>query len=223
MRIESFVLGDWQTNCWLVWVDSPDQSPPKAWIIDPGQVPLPVIARARELGLAVEAVLLTHAHVDHIAGVDQVRTALGVPELLCHVAEQEWLGDALLNLSALAGMKVRTLPATRLLNGGETLPLGSSQWRVLHTPGHSPGGVTFVCDAERIAIVGDTLFAGSMGRIDLPGADPEAMRHSLFEILLKLPDDYRVLNGHGPQTTIGRERRSNPFLRHGGDDWGEML
>jgi glyoxylase-like metal-dependent hydrolase (beta-lactamase superfamily II) len=102
-----------------------------------------------------------------------------------------------------------------MLYGGETLMLGAAPFRVLHTPGHSPGGIALVHDATAQAIVGDTLFAGSIGRIDFPTSDPRAMERSLRDVLMALPDSTKVFPGHGPTTTIGRERKTNPYLRAG--------
>ncbi|HRP64403.1 MAG TPA: MBL fold metallo-hydrolase, partial [Phycisphaerales bacterium] len=99
-----------------------------------------------------------------------------------------------------------------LLKGGETLELAGTHWRVLHTPGHSPGGVCYVNDESRQALVGDVLFAGSIGRVDFPTSNPAAMRRTLREVMMNLPDDLTIYPGHGPATTIGRERRSNPYI-----------
>lgn len=110
-------------------------------------------------------------------------------------------------------MPVTTPGPDRTLEGGEELTLAGTTWRVLHTPGHSPGGITLVHDASNTAIVGDTLFAGSVGRSDFPTSDPDALVRSIRDTLYALPDDTRVLPGHGPATTIGREKRSNPFVR----------
>lgn len=134
-------------------------------------------------------------------------------EVMIHEAEAGWLGAPVLNLSAAMGVGVTAPAANRLLRGGETLTLGSTAWRVVHTPGHSPGGIALIHDESRTAIVGDALFAGSVGRTDFPGSDPDVLARSIRERLYTLPDDTRVVSGHGPETTIGREKSSNPFVR----------
>ena len=122
---------------------------------------------------------------------------------------------AQLNLSAFVSAPISVSPPTGNIVPGMPLVLAGSHWRVLFTPGHSPGGVAFVHDASHQAIVGDTLFAGSIGRIDFPTSDPAAMRRTLTETLMSLPDETRVHPGHGPSTSIGVERRTNPYLRPG--------
>ncbi len=211
LRIRGFPLGDWQTNCWLLWIEQQGEKP--AWIIDPGDDPAVVIAFVREKGLRVDAVLFTHAHLDHIMGLEAVIASVGDVPIHAHVAEHAWFGDPQLNLSAFAGIDPVSVRApTHALVPGETLSLGPTRWRVLHTPGHSPGSVTLVCDEAKVAIVGDTLFAGSIGRSDFPGSSPEVLMRSLREVILALPDDFAVHPGHGPSTTIGRERATNPWL-----------
>lgn len=207
--VEAFALGPFATNCFLVHM-GPGR---EGWIIDAGMEPSPLIDRARDLDLRIEGIYLTHAHGDHIAGLDDVRAAFpGVPVAM-HRAEADWLGDPTLNLSGgFPGARIVVAPADRMLDGGESLELGGSEWKVLHTPGHSPGGLTFHCPDAHVALVGDTLFAGSIGRYDFPTSDPDALARSL-RALLEMPDDTRILPGHGPSTTIGRERTTNPFLQ----------
>jgi glyoxylase-like metal-dependent hydrolase (beta-lactamase superfamily II) len=224
-EIATFPLGDWQTNCHVVTVpDARVPSDPKAcWIVDCGQRPRPLIEHVRAAGLRPVAVILTHAHVDHIAGLDEVLSAFGSLPVLAHEAERDFNGEPMLNLSAFSGREVRVTPPTRFLRDGERLELAGTEWTVRHVPGHSPGGIALIHGLEGptdagtgaeppVAIVGDTLFAGSIGRVDFPTSDPEALKRSLREVLLRLPDATRVLPGHGPATTIGAERRTNPFV-----------
>lgn len=207
--ITGFALGPFETNCYVV----ADESTKSCWIIDAGFAPKALIKHVRAAGLTPEAVILTHAHADHIAGLAEVRAAWpGVP-ILIHEAEQHWLTDPRANLSASMEQPLTAPEADRLLKGGERLTLGGSSWEVLHTPGHSPGGISLVHEMSDVALVGDTLFAGSIGRTDLPGGDFETLKASIREHLYSLPPATRVLSGHGPQTTIGRERSSNPFVR----------
>ncbi|MBX3356176.1 MAG: MBL fold metallo-hydrolase [Phycisphaeraceae bacterium] len=216
--IRSFPLGDYETNCFIVTV--PDAERPEerrdAWIVDLGQRPGVLLDTVAREGLKIRAMLFTHAHADHIAGVDEGIRRLGadVPRL-AHPLEAAAFEDPQLNLSAFIAAPISMSPPTGAINDGDTLELAGTRWRVMHTPGHSPGGVTLFHAASGQAIVGDTLFAGSIGRTDFPTSDPGAMWHSLTTVLMGLPDEVRVFPGHGPTTTIGAERRSNPFLRPG--------
>ncbi len=206
--IERFVLGPFETNCYIVRSDDA----PEAWIIDASFEPEPLIARARKLELEVSRILLTHAHVDHIAGLEQVRTAFPGASVAIHPLESSWLVRPELNLSLAMGEPVVCTDADDALQEGERLELGEQLWRVLETPGHSPGGVTLWNERDNVALVGDTLFAGSIGRFDFPTSDGEALFASIREKLYTLPEETRVLPGHGPETTIGQEKRSNPFV-----------
>lgn len=212
-------LGVFETNGYVVATRSDRNAAldPACWIIDPGQDPAELITYVHRNGLQPQAILLTHAHADHIAGLEEVRAAFPEAPVLGHPAEEAFYGDPQLNLSQFAGLPFAVRPPTGRLEHGQELHLNGTTWRVLHTPGHSPGGVTLVCDAAGIAIVGDTLFAGSIGRVDFPTSDPAAMHRSLHQVLMKLPDAMTVHPGHGPATTIGRERQTNPFLRE--DTW----
>ena len=207
--IEPFALGPFMTNCYLVHAGKGSD----AWIVDASFDPEPLLARARALGVNVRAILLTHAHVDHIAGLHEARRAFPDAPILIHTDEERWLNDPELNLSAGHGFPITAPPADQTLSGGETLELNGTLWRVLHTPGHSPGSVTFHCAGAGVAIVGDTLFNGSIGRFDFPTSDERDLVRSIRETLYAMPDATRVLPGHGPATTIGREKASNPFVR----------
>jgi hydroxyacylglutathione hydrolase len=209
LEIRRFTLGPFQTNCYLV---RPEGSP-TGWVVDASFEPGTMIATIRAAGWTPEALILTHAHVDHIAGVGEVRRAFPNLPILIHEAERDWLTDPVLNLSGLSGMAVTAPSATRLLTGGDTLSLGATSWRVLHTPGHSPGSITLYNAESAVALVGDALFAGSVGRTDFPGSDPDELARSIRERLYTLPAETKVLPGHGPTTTIGREAASNPFVR----------
>jgi len=207
--IHSFVLGDYQTNCFVITV----AEEPECWIVDCGFEPQSMLDWIEQEKLTPKALLLTHAHSDHMAGIDQAISRFGSMPIYGHEAEKQWCSEPMLNLSGMIGRPVTSTPPTNLLSGGETLQLHGTNWRVLHTPGHSPGGVCYVHDESQQAIVGDTLFAGSMGRVDFPTSNPADMQHSLMNVLMALPDDMTVHPGHGPSTTIGRERATNPFLQ----------
>jgi glyoxylase-like metal-dependent hydrolase (beta-lactamase superfamily II) len=212
--IETFVLGDFQTNCFVVTAGDADAA---CWIVDCGYEPEAMLDSIDERGLRPQAILLTHAHSDHIAGVDAALSRFGPLPLHLHEAERGFCSEPMLNLSAALGAPVTSTEPDHWLRGGEVLRLGSSEWKVVHAPGHSPGCVLFVHEPSRRAIVGDTLFAGSMGRVDFPTSDPAAMRRTLTRVMMALPDDMTIHPGHGPATTIGRERATNPFV--GGAFW----
>lgn len=203
----AFTLGPFQTNCYVV------EHAGDCWFIDASFGPGPMVAHARSRGLAPRALIFTHAHADHIAGAGEIVRAFPGLGVMIHRAEERWLTDAGENLSAGMGMPITAPPATRLLEDGEVLTLAGQAWKVIHTPGHSPGGITLFQAEEGLAIVGDALFAGSIGRTDFPGSDFATLERSIRTRLYTLPEATRVLAGHGPATTIGRERLSNPFVR----------
>ncbi|MHC4992678.1 MAG: MBL fold metallo-hydrolase [Planctomycetota bacterium] len=185
--INSFVLGDYQTNCFVV---RPQPEATRCWIVDCGFEPAAMLDWIVERSLTPVALLLTHCHSDHIAGVDEAIARFGAMPMYVHEAEAGFCSDPMLNLSALT-------------------------WRVLHSPGHSPGGVLFVHDASHQAIVGDTIFAGSIGRHDFPTSNVGDLRCSVAEVVMSLPDETTLFPGHGPSTTVGRERATNPFVLYG--------
>ncbi|HYE61945.1 MAG TPA: MBL fold metallo-hydrolase [Phycisphaerales bacterium] len=207
--VEGFVLGPFAQNCYVVRTESGNG----CWIVDPGFEPGRVLERVRGLGLRPEAIVLTHAHVDHIAGVDETLRAFPKTPVLLHAAEEKWLSDPLLNLSALSGMRVTAHGPDRLLKDGDVLTLEGMEWRVLHTPGHSPGSVTLHHAPSHVAIVGDALFAGSVGRTDFPGSDFRTLERAIREKLYTLAEETVCYPGHGPETSVGEEKRSNPFVR----------
>ena len=208
LHIERFVLGDWMTNCYVL-----SSGEGRCWIVDAGFDPEPMIAFVQEQGLEPVRVVLTHAHVDHIAGLGEVRRVWPDLPILIHEAEQDFLGDAALNLSIVLAQPVVAPEPTDTLTHGQRLELDSLSFEVRHTPGHSPGGICLYQADHETALVGDTLFAGSIGRHDFPTSDGQTLLRSIREQLLTLPEPTRVLPGHGPQTSIGREKASNPYLR----------
>mgnify|MGYP003889081783 CR=1 FL=1 len=209
LELRSFCLGPWMTNCHVV----NQKGSPRCWIIDASFEPQPMIRAIQDLGLTPEKIILTHAHLDHIAGLEAVVKHWPGTPIYIHVLEREFLTDTTLNLSAMAGMPVVAPEATDTLAHGQVITLDELSFEVRHTPGHSPGGISLIDHAHQTAIVGDTLFAGSIGRYDFPTSNPTDLFRSIRDQLMSLPDDMRVLPGHGPETTIGKERRSNPYLR----------
>lgn len=207
VQIERFVLGPFATNCYVIHDDT------GCWIADAGFDPAAMIDHVRALGVTPTHCVLTHAHIDHIFGLDDVRRAFPGIRVLLHDAEAPWLDDPQLNLSAAFGQPYTTTPADEPLRDGQELDLPGGPWKVLHTPGHSPGGVTLFSENAQAAIVGDTLFRDSIGRFDFPTSDQRQLINSIREILYTLPPETRVLPGHMEETTIGREMSSNPFVR----------
>ena len=199
-----------QENGLLLWpADGTD-----CWIVDPGFPPQTdaIVQAIGEHGLTPRAVLLTHCHVDHIAGVADMRKAFADTPLWCSRDESHMLGRPDANLSSFMGFSIKLAPAERLLSPGETLKLGELSWTVLDVAGHSPGGLAYCCEAAGVVITGDALFSGSIGRTDFPGSSTERLLRNIHENLLTLPDETVVYSGHGPTTTIGVERVDNPFL-----------
>jgi hydroxyacylglutathione hydrolase len=205
MLIKRYSLGPMDNNTYLIV----DEASKEAALVDPSfdsETILPVITRS---GYTLRYILNTHAHFDHILGNAYFAAQTGAPIAL-HRADLELL-RALPEQGVMFDLSVTPSPdPTIFLEDGQTLPLGETRIAVLFTPGHSPGHVTFVVD--NTAIVGDCLFRGSIGRTDLPGGSLQTLMHSIDTRLLTLPDDTRVLPGHGEPTTIGTERRTNPYL-----------
>jgi glyoxylase-like metal-dependent hydrolase (beta-lactamase superfamily II) len=208
LHIETFPLGEWMTNCYVVAAASGD-----CWIVDTGFSPRPMLEAIERQGLTPRRILLTHAHVDHIGGLAQVQQAYPDLPIFIHEAEQAFPTDPMLNLSAALTEEIVAPEPTGILQHGQTLELDSYSFEVRHTPGHSPGGITLYCQQQGVALVGDALFAGGIGRTDFPTSDHATLIEAIKTQLMTLPDETRVLPGHGPETTIGHERNTNPFLQ----------
>lgn len=214
MIVESFPVGFLQCNCTIVGCPRTRQ----ALVVDPGgDVPLIEETLARH-GLRVAAIVHTHAHFDHVAGTGELARKTGAPVLL-HPGDR-FLWDDLAGQLGWVGLRGAfpippAPPPDQELSAGQTVRFGEQGTLVLHTPGHTPGSVCFSLGTPEglLLLSGDTLFAGSIGRTDFPGGDHEQLLTSIHERLLPLEDSTRVIPGHGPATTIGAERRQNPFLR----------
>jgi hydroxyacylglutathione hydrolase len=207
VRWERIPLGSLQTNAYVLV--HPNDT---CLIFDPGSDGEKLVSHISSRGWKPLAVLLTHAHFDHIGAVDDVRQRWNVP-VYVHKNEKDWLNDAWLNGSLLfMGQEIKVKPADHLLDGEQTLTIGEFSLRVLETPGHSPGSVSYYCEEAGAVFSGDVLFAGSIGRTDLPGGNYDQLLHSIHERLLQLPEETIVLPGHGPETTLMNEMEANPFL-----------
>jgi hydroxyacylglutathione hydrolase len=198
-----------QQNCTILW----STKSMRGVVIDPGGDLDRVRAAIAESKAKVEQIWLTHGHIDHAGGATELKESLGVPIVGPHVDDK-----FLLDMVAGTGLKfgvfsARNVTPDRWLNEGDKVEVGELSFDILHCPGHSPGSVAYVNSAEKFAIVGDVLFRGSVGRTDLPRGDHAALLASIKNKLLPLGDDTAFICGHGPGSTIGRERRSNPFLQ----------
>lgn len=208
MEWKQIPLGLLQTNCYVLY-----NLQKECIIFDPGAEGEKLIALLENEKLQPQAVLLTHAHFDHIGAVDDVREFYKIP-VYVHEKESEWLTDPSLNGSKLFlnGRSIIVSPTDRVIKDEGTLSIGGFTFEILETPGHSPGSVSFYVEEINTIFAGDTLFQGSIGRTDLPGGNHEQLLNSIEEKLLTLPKEAMVLPGHGPVTQIENEIAFNPFL-----------
>jgi hydroxyacylglutathione hydrolase len=208
MILETFPLGPLQCNCTILG----DELAGEAIVIDPGDEVERIHRRLTELGLKLKQILITHGHIDHVGGALKLKRLTGAPILLNEAdlpqlkmmdKQAGWLGIA----------TPETAPPDELLTEGLIVGVDAFPATVIHTPGHTQGSVCLHFAPLKLLVAGDTLFAGSIGRTDLPGGNSAQILDSITSRLLSLPDETRILPGHGPATTISTERRSNPFLR----------
>lgn len=205
MVIQNLVLRPVGTNCLLVM----NKETKEMLITDPGDDPSGIMNAVTRFGGNPVAILLTHGHYDHILAVEAVKDMFEVP-VYAHRNEQELLRSPSLNLSG-TWMEGFSTKADHLLTDGEKLNLAGTEIEVLHTPGHTKGSCCFYLPQEQVLLSGDTLFAGSVGRMDFPTGSPLQMKASIKKLLSELPEDTEVYPGHGEATTIGYEKRYNPF------------
>jgi len=205
--VRSVVVGPFAMNAYLAACSETRE----AVLIDPGSEVGRVLALRQPEGFTVKRILLTHGHVDHAAGAAEAREATGAPVSI-HPADLPWL-EVLPRQAAMFGLdRARPLVPDAALSDGETVQVGRQSATVLHTPGHCQGSVSFYFEEAGLVFTGDTLFAGSVGRTDLPGGDFEQLAASIANRLFPLGDAVRFLPGHGPGGTIGEERQQNPFV-----------
>lgn len=197
-----------QQNCTLLWCEATR----KAVVVDPGGDVPQILAAIKQAGVTVEHIWLTHGHIDHVGGAAELRDALKVEITGPHIADKYML-DHVVESGANFGITgVRNFTPEHWLKEGDSVSVGDLTFDILHCPGHSPGSVVFVNKDMRFALVGDVLFAGSVGRTDLPGGSHATLIASITDKLLPLGDDVGFICGHGPGSSIGHERMTNPFL-----------
>lgn len=209
LRDETLPVTPFQQNCSLVWCDRTRE----AAVIDPGGELERIEDAARRHGVRITQILLTHAHIDHAGGAGALARRLGVPIVGPHPGDQFWI-DGLAQQARMFGFApAEPFAPARWLADGDAVQVGEATLAVRHTPGHTPGHVVFHDPAGKRAYVGDVLFAGSIGRTDFPGGDYDTLIASITERLWPMGDDTVFVPGHGPESTFGRERRDNPYVR----------
>ena len=208
MKYSIIPVTAFQQNCTLLWCESTN----KAAVVDPGGDIAKITAKVAELGVELEKILLTHAHIDHAGGTAELAAQAGIPVEGPHLEDKFWI-DGLPQQSQMFGFPdVEVFDPDRWLVDGDTVSVGEETLDVLHCPGHTPGHVVFYNAAEQLALVGDVLFQGSIGRTDFPKGDHPTLIRSIREKLFPLGDEVAFIPGHGPMSTFGQERKSNPFV-----------
>ena len=197
-----------QQNCTTVWCTATN----KAAVIDPGGSVDAIIAEIARRGLILDQIWITHGHLDHAGGAAEMQEKAGVDIIGPHSEDQFWIDGIPAQGQAYGLPEARSFTPTRWLGEGDTVTLGETTWEVRHCPGHTPGHVIFFNRQARFAQVGDVLFSGSVGRTDFPRSDPDALLRSIITKLWPLGDDVQFVPGHGPASTFGAERRTNPFV-----------
>jgi glyoxylase-like metal-dependent hydrolase (beta-lactamase superfamily II) len=209
MRIKIYPCGPVSAN--MIFVGRDDAK--TVAVIDPSDGAL-ALAILKDHGWTLSDILVTHRHFDHLLGVAALKKATGAKVYISET-DADGLRSGRESLASMVGETQEPVEPDVLLHDGDTFTAAGLSFRVLETPGHTAGGITFVCDEERCAFVGDTLFAGGYGRFDLPGGDFSALTHSIKNILFALPEDYTIYPGHEEATTVAEEKRSNPIHYEG--------
>jgi len=208
LRYRTLPVTPFQQNCSIVWCDRTM----KGAVIDPGGELDRIVEAARVLGVTLEAVWLTHAHIDHAGGAGELARRLALPIVGPHPGDQFWI-DGLAEQSRMFGFApAEPFTPTRWLHDGDTVTLGEETLAVRHCPGHTPGHVVFHSPGAQRAFVGDVLFAGSIGRTDFPGGNHQQLIDSIVQRLWPMGDETVFIPGHGPESTFGRERQGNPYV-----------
>ena len=198
-----------QQNCSIIWDDNKN-----AAIIDPGGEGEKIIARVEQLGLNVQAILLTHGHLDHVGAAEQLKAHFNVPIYGANQLDDYWFASLPEQANQFGLAEIQPFTPDRWLNQeGEHLKIGDFDFEILHLPGHTPGHIGFIEHQKGIAFTGDVLFRGGIGRTDFPGGSFDQLIESIKSKLYPLPDEMIIIAGHGPYTTIGEEKRSNAFVR----------
>jgi len=210
MKVKKVVVGIFEANCYILW----DEKDKEAIVVDPGEEGERIIEVIRKNSLKIRSIVNTHTHIDHIGANDFLREKTEA-SLLAHSADVFLLQNAELNLSALTGKDRSFGLPDRVLEEGDEIRVGGFSLRILHTPGHTPGGICLYGDNKLFS--GDTLFAGGIGRTDLAAGDLRELQKSIKDKILTLPDEVVVYPGHGPSTTFGKERRYNFFISQSDD------
>jgi hydroxyacylglutathione hydrolase len=208
MILETFPVGPLHCNCTIVG----DEVTHDAIVVDPGDNIPEILSRLQKHGLTLRQIVVTHAHIDHVGGAAHLRKLTGAPVVM-NQQDLALLGMMEMQAGWLGVPTPEVAPPDASAEDGLRVGLAGLPAQVLHTPGHTPGSICLLFPDQNLLLAGDTLFAGSIGRTDLPGGDGRQILRSLRDRLLALPDTTRVLPGHGPETTIGEERQSNPFLQ----------
>lgn len=208
MKVAVIPVTAYQQNCSLVWC--PETK--KGALIDPGGDLEKLQKAVQEKGVAIEKILLTHAHIDHAGGAADASSLFGVPIIGPHEGES-MLIEMMDMQSQMSGIPAKKFTPDQWLKDGDTVSVGDLQFDVLFCPGHTPGHLVFHAPKNNIAFVGDVLFQGSIGRTDLPGGDTQTLLNSIKTKLFPLSESTVVVSGHGPNTTIGNEKKNNPFLK----------
>ena len=209
LKIQTYTLGPVLTNTYLVL----DDESGKAVVIDPAGSGHMLVEEARNKGFIIDSIWLTHAHFDHLGGVAEIINELDTtPQIALHPDDLPlWKAQG---GAALFGMQIDPGPEPTIeLKDNELIYIGRTQFEIRHAPGHSPGHVVFFCPAEEVMFCGDVIFQFSIGRTDLPGGDYNTLIQSIKNKVLTLPDETRLLPGHGPETSVGAEKLNNPFLK----------
>lgn len=208
MLLEKLAVGAYAANCFIIG----DEDSKVGIVVDPGGEAERIFKKTESMGLKIETIILTHGHGDHIGAAETLKKLTGA-SVLCHHDEADMLFDPAVNLTQNMNGPTVSIKVDRTIGDGDSVTFGTFKIKVIHTPGHTTGGICLYLESEKVLFSGDTLFYGSIGRSDLPGGSHKQLVGSIRNKLMKLDDAVTVYPGHGASTTIGFERRKNPFLQ----------